>query len=38
MAIPAGIATLTHLKSVAVLSDPLNNTSNPKSILGALQV
>jgi parallel beta-helix repeat protein len=30
--------TLTHLKSVAVLSDPLNNTSNPKSIPGAMQV
>jgi parallel beta-helix repeat protein len=30
--------TLTHLKSVAVLSDPLNNTSNPKSIPGALEV
>ena len=30
--------TLTHLKSVAVLSDPLNNTTNPKSIPGAMQV
>ncbi len=30
--------TLTHLKSVAVLSDPLNNTTNPKSIPGAVQV
>lgn len=30
--------TLTHLKSVAVLSDPLNNTSNPKSIPGALEI
>jgi hypothetical protein len=30
--------TLTHLKSVAVLSDPLNNTANPKSIPGALEV
>ena len=30
--------TLTHLKSVSVLSDPLNNTTNPKSIPGALQV
>ena len=30
--------TLTHLKSVSVLSDPLNNTSNPKSIPGAMQV
>jgi parallel beta-helix repeat protein len=30
--------TLTHLKSVAVLSDPLNSTSNPKSIPGAMQV
>jgi parallel beta-helix repeat protein len=30
--------TLTHLKSVAVLSDPLNNTANPKSIPGAMQV
>ncbi|HKS56272.1 MAG TPA: right-handed parallel beta-helix repeat-containing protein [Steroidobacteraceae bacterium] len=30
--------TLTHLKSVSVLSDPLNNTSNPKSIPGALEV
>jgi hypothetical protein len=30
--------TLTHLKTVAVLSDPLNNTSNPKSIPGAVQV
>ena len=30
--------TLTYLKSVAVLSDPLNNTSNPKSIPGAMQV
>ncbi|MGH8236841.1 MAG: beta strand repeat-containing protein, partial [Steroidobacteraceae bacterium] len=29
---------LTHLKSVAVLSDPLNNTTNPKSIPGAMQV
>lgn len=30
--------TLTHLKSVSVLSDPLNNTTNPKSIPGAMQV
>ena len=30
--------TLTHLKSVAVLSDPLNNTTNPKSIPGAMEV
>ena len=30
--------TLTHLKSVAVLSDPLNDTTNPKSIPGAMQV
>lgn len=30
--------SLTHLKSVAVLSDPLNNTSNPKSIPGAFQL
>jgi len=30
--------TLTYLKSVGVLSDPLNNTTNPKSIPGALQV
>lgn len=30
--------TLTHLKSVSVLSDPLNNTSNPKSIPGAVEV
>jgi parallel beta-helix repeat protein len=30
--------TLTYLKSVAVLSDPLNNTTNPKSIPGATQV
>jgi hypothetical protein len=30
--------TLSHLKSVAVLSDPLNNTTNPKSIPGAMQV
>lgn len=30
--------TLTHLKWVAVLSDPLNNTTNPKSIPGAMQV
>ena len=30
--------TLTHLKSVAVLSDPLNNTSNPKSIPGAMEI
>lgn len=30
--------TLTHLKSVSVLSDPLNNTSNPKSIPGAMEV
>ena len=30
--------TLTYLKSVAVLSDPLNNTTNPKSIPGAMQV
>ncbi|MGH8188418.1 MAG: right-handed parallel beta-helix repeat-containing protein, partial [Steroidobacteraceae bacterium] len=29
--------TLTHLKSVAVFSDPLNNQTNPKSIPGALQ-
>src|SRR4029078_3937900 len=29
---------LTYLKSVAVFSDPLNNTTNPKSIPGALQV
>lgn len=28
---------LTHLKSVAVFSDPLNNQTNPKSIPGALQ-
>jgi parallel beta-helix repeat protein len=30
--------TLTHLKSVSVLSDPLNGTANPKSIPGALEV
>ena len=30
--------TLTYLKSVTVLSDPLNNTTNPKSIPGAVQV
>jgi parallel beta-helix repeat protein len=30
--------TLTHLKSVSVLSDPLNDTTNPKSIPGALEV
>ncbi|HEV8333821.1 MAG TPA: right-handed parallel beta-helix repeat-containing protein [Steroidobacteraceae bacterium] len=30
--------TLTHLKSVSVLSDPLNNTSNPKSIPGAMEI
>jgi parallel beta-helix repeat protein len=30
--------TLTHLKSVSVLSDPLNNTTNPKSIPGAMEV
>jgi Right handed beta helix region len=30
--------TLTYLKSVAVFSDPLNNTTNPKAIPGALQV
>jgi parallel beta-helix repeat protein len=30
--------TLTHLKSVTVLSDPLNNTTNPKSIPGAMEV
>jgi parallel beta-helix repeat protein len=30
--------TLTYLKSVAVLSDPLNDTTNPKSIPGAMQV
>jgi parallel beta-helix repeat protein len=30
--------TLTYLKSVAVFSDPLNNTTNPKSIPGAMQV
>jgi parallel beta-helix repeat protein len=30
--------TLTHLKSVSVLSDPLNSTTNPKSIPGAMQV
>ena len=30
--------TLTYLKSVAVLSDPLNSTTNPKSIPGAMQV
>jgi len=29
--------TLTYLKSVAVFSDPLNNTTNPKAIPGALQ-
>ena len=29
---------LTYLKSVAVFSDPLNNTTNPKSIPGAMQV
>jgi hypothetical protein len=29
--------TLTHLNSVAVLSDPLNDQTNPKSIPGALQ-
>jgi len=29
--------TLTYLKSVAVFSDPVNNTTNPKSIPGALQ-
>jgi hypothetical protein len=29
--------TLTHLKSVAVFSDPFNNQTNPKSIPGALQ-
>jgi parallel beta-helix repeat protein len=30
--------TLTYLKSVSVLSDPLNDTTNPKSIPGAMQV
>jgi parallel beta-helix repeat protein len=30
--------TLTYLKSVGTFSDPLNNTTNPKSIPGALQV
>jgi hypothetical protein len=30
--------SLTHLKSVAVYSDPLNATTNPKSIPGALQI
>lgn len=30
--------SLVHQKSVSVLSDPLNNTSNPKSIPGALQL
>ncbi|HEY7642508.1 MAG TPA: right-handed parallel beta-helix repeat-containing protein [Steroidobacteraceae bacterium] len=30
--------TLTHLKSVSVLSDPLNNSTNPKSIPGAMEV
>lgn len=29
---------LTYLKSVAVFSDPVNDTTNPKSIPGALQV
>ncbi|HEU4602325.1 MAG TPA: hypothetical protein VFS24_10170 [Steroidobacteraceae bacterium] len=30
--------TLVHAKTVAVLSDPLNNTTNPKSIPGAIEV
>src|SRR4030095_7947743 len=30
--------TLTHLKSVSVLSGPLNDTCTPRSIPGALQV
>jgi hypothetical protein len=30
--------SLTHLKSVAPFSDPVNATSNPKAIPGALQV
>ena len=30
--------SLSHLKSVAVLSDPLNNTTNPKSIPGAVEL
>lgn len=30
--------TLVHMKTVAVLSDPVNNTTNPKSIPGAIEV
>jgi hypothetical protein len=30
--------SLTNLKSVAVLSDPVNNTTNPKSIPGAVEL
>ena len=33
----SGPPALTHLKSVAVFSDPVNNTTNPKSIPGAVQ-
>lgn len=33
-----GGPSLIHLKSVAVVSDPVNNQSNPKSIPGALQL
>jgi hypothetical protein len=32
-----GAPSLIHMMSVAVLSDPINNTTNPKSIPGAMQ-
>lgn len=34
----SGGPSLTHLASVAVLNDPLNNATNPKSIPGAVQL